>query len=112
MTTTATISEPEIEAQPTAPDTPRSSLTGQLRADAVQRRWHAKVISAVYDPDTGWPRSFTVRCPFCRGRHQHSSWGSTTFASPWCGTPGVYEIRWPATTAPTEQQPDDPDESS
>jgi hypothetical protein len=98
-----------IEARPVTPPPLRSSPTVEL-TPPVQRRWHARVISAVYTSD-GWVRAFTVRCPFCRGQHQHSAWGSTHLAQPHCGTPGVYEVIWPETTEPAEQ-PDDPDESS
>lgn len=39
--------------------------------------------------------SVTVRCPFCRGIHQHA-WGHADYAAPWCGTPGaVYRLVWP-----------------
>lgn len=103
---TAAVVESEQTQYFTA-DAPRSAARIELRAEPP-RRWHARVISAAYDPNTGWPRSFVVRCPFCRGRHKHSAWGSTHFASPWCGTPGVYEITWPeSTAAPTEPATDD-----
>jgi hypothetical protein len=108
--TAALIAPPDVETQAVTPDTPRSAARIELRARPVQRRWHARVVSAVYTSD-GWVRSFVVKCPFCRGRHSHSAWGSTTFASPHCGTPGVYRVIWPETTAPAEPT-DDHNESS
>lgn len=101
MTNAATISAPKIAAQPVTPGTPRSAATAQLRAPAVQRRRRARVVGYETAPD-GRVRSYSVRCPYCRGRHQHSGRLSTDFATPWCGTRATYEIRWPETTEPAE----------
>jgi hypothetical protein len=56
------------------------------------------VTGVIQGPDghTG-VRAVQVRCPWCRGTHQHT-WHphSPNFAYPTCGTPGVgYRITWP-----------------
>jgi hypothetical protein len=66
----------------------------------TQRR-HATIV-AWRTNDTGIAGSVSVRCPFCRGVHQHSLRGTTDFAGPWCGTPGVfYQLIWPSGDRPS-----------
>ncbi|OBJ43111.1 hypothetical protein A5621_00865 [Mycobacterium colombiense] len=49
--------------------------------------------------------SITVRCPFCRGTHQHA-WGHADYAAPWCGTPGaVYQLVWPEELQTHQDEP-------
>lgn len=62
---------------------------------APPRRQRAYVVGYETGPD-GQVRAFSVRCPYCRGRHRHAAWRSTEYASAWCGTPGgAYAVIWP-----------------
>jgi hypothetical protein len=79
------------DPQPITPGDPRSPLYGPLQPQKSKHpRWKALVIGVVYDRD-GYPRAYRVRCPFCRGVHQHraSYW---RLSVPTCGAAAVYEV--------------------
>lgn len=60
----------------------------------LTRRYRARVVGFTATAD-GRVRAVQVRCPYCRGIHQHY-WGTSDYAHPWCGTPGVcYQMLWP-----------------
>jgi hypothetical protein len=65
-----------------------------MTAAHTQRR-HGFIVGSTTD-DRGSVASVLVKCPWCRGVHQHSLRGTPGFGRPWCGVPGVvYQLRWP-----------------
>jgi hypothetical protein len=93
----------------------KENTTGQ-RGDAMNgatttthiRRRHAYIIGAQTN-DNGGISAVQVRCPWCRGVHQHAWRASTDYAHPWCGTPGVgYLLLWPEGTPLGHRESPDP----
>lgn len=64
----------------------------------IHRR-HAHVVSFQSNPD-GRLHAFAVKCPFCRGLHQHAAWRTTDYAQPHCGAFTGYEVVWPDPVSP------------
>lgn len=65
-----------------------------MTAPQLQRR-RAYVVAYRADP-CDRVRSFEVKCPFCRGRHQHATSNTSDYALPYCGAFAGYEVVWPA----------------
>lgn len=70
-------------------------MTAHLHLTAHFHRQHAHVVSFKSDTN-GHVRAFSVKCPYCRGIHQHTASRATDYAQAWCGTPaGAYDVVWP-----------------
>lgn len=58
----------------------------------------AHVVSYETGPD-GQVRAYSVKCPYCRGRHAHAASRATDHAHPYCGAFSGYEVVWPTPVA-------------
>lgn len=78
----------------------RGGVSDAGKGPYIRRR--ALIIGAQTN-ETSQRSSVSVRCPYCRGVHQHA-WGRADYAAPWCGTPGaVYQLVWPEEPQTTHQ---------